>query len=132
MAARPIRGRGLNLVRLGLSAGVALLDLFQGEQKLIFWQRLSPAAEPMPLQLLDDLLEPLGTRTLGQQHRLQRVGIVWERFCRDRHECSESRAAAERERLHHADSQCRSSTRLHRCRRFDRMHAPPIEPFEQG
>jgi hypothetical protein len=30
----------------------------------------------MTLQLLDDLLQPRGTRPLCQQHRLERAGIV--------------------------------------------------------
>jgi hypothetical protein len=122
----------LGAVRFCFAARYALFNIFEREQELIFRQLLGPAAEPMPLQFFDDLFEPLGTRALRQQHGFQRIGIVWERFCRDRHAYSESRAAAESERLQHADSQCRSSTRLHRCRRLDRMHAPPIEPFEQA
>ena len=71
---------------LGLAACRCLLDVFQGEQQLIFRQRLGPAAEAITLQLLDDLFQPLGACPLRQQHRLQRAGIVGERVRHDRHD----------------------------------------------
>ena len=54
---------------LGLFDGNALFDVFETEKKLIFGQRLGPATEAMTLQFLDDLLEPLGPHTFGDQHR---------------------------------------------------------------
>jgi hypothetical protein len=50
------------LVRFGLAARKRLLDVLQAEQKLIFRQRLGPAAEAMALQFLDNLFQPLGAR----------------------------------------------------------------------
>ena len=67
---------------LGLSARRRLLDFFEAEQQLIFRQRLGPSAEAVTLQLLDDLLQPFGARTLCQQHRLERAGIVGKRVRR--------------------------------------------------
>lgn len=45
--------------------GLDLLDLFQAQQQLVDGQALSPAAEAVTLQLLDDLAQPLilGTPT---------------------------------------------------------------------
>ena len=68
----------------GLSARRHLLDVFEAKQQLVLGQRLGPSAEAMALQLLDDLFQPLGSRSLRQQHRLQRAGIVGERV---RHHC---------------------------------------------
>ena len=65
-------------VRLGL------LDVFETQQHLVFGQRLRPAAKAMPLQLLDDLAQPLVLHSLGEQHRFQRLGIV--RQCVARHD----------------------------------------------
>ena len=79
LAARWLRSAGSAASLCGLAARRGLLDLFQAEQQLIFRQRLGPSAEAMALQLLDDLSQPLGARTLRQQHRLQRAGIVGER-----------------------------------------------------
>jgi len=42
------------------------------QQHLVFGQRLRPAAEAMPLQLLDDLTQPFVLHSLGEQHRFQR------------------------------------------------------------
>jgi hypothetical protein len=81
----PARCSGLGIVGIGFSAGCDLLDLFQGEQELVFRQRLGSPAEAMPLQFFDDLLEPLGTRALRQQPRFERAGIVWKRIRRGRH-----------------------------------------------
>jgi hypothetical protein len=62
-----------------------LLDVFEAKQQLILRQRLGPSAEAMPLQLLDDLFQPLGARSFRQQHRLQRAGIVRERVRHHHH-----------------------------------------------
>ena len=69
----------------GLAACRGLLDVFEPKQQLIFRQRLGPPAEAMALQLLDDLFQPLGARTLRQQHRLQRAGIIRKRVRHHRH-----------------------------------------------
>lgn len=53
-----------------------LLDVFQAQQHLVFRQRLCPSAKPMPLQFLDDLMQPLALAPLGEQHRFQRLRIV--------------------------------------------------------
>ena len=74
----------------GLAARRDLLDLFEPEQQLIFRQRLGAPAEAMTLQFLDDLFQPLGTGALGQQHRLQRAGIVGKRVRHDRHDAIRS------------------------------------------
>ncbi|MGY4298550.1 hypothetical protein ACVWXN_006645 [Bradyrhizobium sp. i1.4.4] len=100
----------------GITARLDLLDLLQAEQQLVLRQRLGPAAEAMTLQLLDDLLEPRGARPFGQQHRLERAGIVRKRVGRRRHDAITPCVAASRERDMHTDSLCRSSTRLDRRR----------------
>ncbi len=76
------RGFVLDLSR---RAGLGLFDLFEREQQLIFRQRFGAAAEPVTLQFPDDLDEPLATDALGDQHRLERFGIVGERVDRLRH-----------------------------------------------
>ncbi len=63
-----------------LTARHHLLDVFEPKQKLIFRQCLRTSAEAMAPQFLDDLLQPFGASTLGQQHRLQRAGIVRKRI----------------------------------------------------
>jgi hypothetical protein len=82
---------------LSFSACCNLLDVFEPEQQLIFRKSLCAPAEAVTAQLIDDLFQPLGTRTLGQQHRLQRVGVVGERVSRN-HESIRSWAALHRER----------------------------------
>jgi hypothetical protein len=57
-----------------------LLDIFEPKQKLILRQRLGPPAEAVSPQFLDDLLQPFGASTLGQQHCLQHAGIVRKRI----------------------------------------------------
>jgi hypothetical protein len=47
---------------------------------LIRRQRLGATAEAVALQFLDDLDESLRTNPLGDQHRLERFGIVGERL----------------------------------------------------
>jgi len=44
--------------------------------------RTAASAEAVTLQLFDDLLQPFGARTLRQQHRLERAGIVGKRVVR--------------------------------------------------
>ena len=74
-------------LRFGLGDGfrLGLFDVFEGEQQLIGRQRLGAATEAMALQVLDDLDKPLRTNPLGDQHRLQRVGIVGKRVDGLRH-----------------------------------------------
>jgi hypothetical protein len=66
---RPLLAGGRVRIVGFLAARCGLLDLLQPEQKLVFGQLLRPVPEPVPLQLLDDLLQPRGTRTLRDQHR---------------------------------------------------------------
>ena len=67
---------GRALVLLCLTGCRDLLDVFQAQQHLLLGQRLRPAAKAMPLQLLDDLTQPLALAPLGEQHRFQRLEIV--------------------------------------------------------
>jgi hypothetical protein len=66
--------------------GLALLDLFEREQQLIFGQRLGTASEAMALQLLDDLAQPLALGALGQEQRLEHIRIIGERWRHGGHE----------------------------------------------
>ena len=68
-----------------------LLDVLQSQLELFLRQGFSPPPEPMSLQLLDDLTQPLAFRPLGQQHRLEQVGIVRQGFGGAPHQASESR-----------------------------------------
>jgi hypothetical protein len=52
---------------------------------LVLGQGLGPVAEVVALQFLDDLPEPLALGTLGQEHRLELVGII-RQSGRGRHE----------------------------------------------
>jgi hypothetical protein len=72
-----------SLLRCRLIACCCLLDVLEAEQHLIFGQCLGPAAKA-PLQLLDDLAQPLVLHPLGEQHRFQRLEIV--RQCVARHD----------------------------------------------
>jgi hypothetical protein len=105
-------GARLSLSRIGLLIGFivgrGLLDLFKAKQQLILGKRLGPSTEPMALHLLDDLGEPLGASALGQQHRLQRRGIIRERIGRVRHDPIRSCATPRRDHMHRADSLCRN------------------------
>jgi hypothetical protein len=76
-----------------------LLDLFQAEQHLIFGQRLGTPPEAMTLQFLDDLTKPLVLHALGNQHRLQRAGIVGKSIRQDRHGGLDSCVSVRRELL---------------------------------
>ena len=75
---------------LGLRSGFrfALFGLFESQQQLIGGQRLSTASEAVALHVLDDLNQPFRPDALGDQHRLQRLGIVRKRLggC-ERHGC---------------------------------------------
>src|SRR4051812_19642665 len=64
------------LVLTGFCTGYDLLDVLEAEQHLFFRQRLRLPAKAMTLQFLDDLAQPLALVPLGQQHRLQRFGII--------------------------------------------------------
>jgi hypothetical protein len=55
------RGRRLGFVRLGLSR-VALLDVFECQQQLIFRQALGAATKAVALQFLDDRNKPFCTQ----------------------------------------------------------------------
>ena len=81
---RPRRGRSWLRLRLG-RARLALLDVFERQQQLIFRQALGAAAEAVALQFLDDLDKPFCAQALGDQHRLQRLGIVGKRLGGLRH-----------------------------------------------
>ena len=67
---------GSRLVLLFLAGGLDLLGFFQSQQKLVFGQRLSPSAEAVALQFLDDLNQAGILDVTRQNHRLQRVRIV--------------------------------------------------------
>ena len=55
-----------------------LLGLLEPEEKLILGQRLGATAEPVTLQLPDDLAQALALGAFRRQHRLQQAGIVRE------------------------------------------------------
>ena len=86
-------------VTLGLAARRNLLDVFEPEQHLIFGQRLGAAPEAMTLQFLDDLTQPLVLHPLGNQHRLERAGIVGKRIRRNGHGGIRPCVALRRERF---------------------------------
>jgi hypothetical protein len=71
---------------LRMVRGFDLLDFLKREQQLIFRQGLSPTAEAMTLQFLDDLTQPLALGSLGHEHRLEQVRIIRERGHRAGHE----------------------------------------------
>jgi hypothetical protein len=64
------------LVLTGLGRGRDLLDVLEAQQHLFLGKRLCLPAKAMTLQFLDDLAQPLALVPLGQQHRLQRLGII--------------------------------------------------------
>ena len=64
------------VVLAGFRTGRNLLNVLETEQHLLLGKRLCLPAKAMTLQLLDDLAQPLALVRLGQQHRLQRLGIV--------------------------------------------------------
>jgi len=73
----PVR---LVLFGLRLAGGLDLLGLLQPELQLLLGQALGPPPKAIPLQLRDDLAQPFAFRALGQQHRLEQVGVVGEGF----------------------------------------------------
>ncbi len=105
----------------------ALLDLLEAKQKLVLGQRLGASAEAMTLQFLDDLHKALGAQTLGDQHRLQRAGIVGRRVGHQVHAGSES--------LPHAGGNRFAPLRSARYHRHPsiphRTDAAPVEAFQQ-
>jgi hypothetical protein len=74
------------LLALGEIRRLDLLGLLQTQKKLILGQTLGSAAEPMTLQLLDDLAQPLTLGTLGQHHRLEQARVVRKRLRGRAHE----------------------------------------------
>ena len=95
-------------IALGLAARRDLLDVFEPEQHLIFGQRLGAAPEAMALQFLDDLEKPLVADALGNQHRLQRAGIVGKSIRQNGHGRIRTCVAVRREHFQRADSLCRN------------------------
>ena len=95
-------------ITLGLLARCSLLDVFKPEQHLIFGQCLGAPAKAMALQFLDDLTQPLVLHPLGNQHRLQRAGIVGKRIRQNGHGGIRSCVTRRSERFSPADSPCRS------------------------
>jgi transposase len=71
---------------LGRRLGLALLRLFETQQQLICRQRLGAASKAMALHVLDDLSQTLRPDALGDQYRLQRLGIIGKRFDGQRHD----------------------------------------------
>jgi hypothetical protein len=70
------------LLLAGFRAGRDLFDVLEAEQHLFLGQRLRLPAKAMALQFLDDLAQPFALVPLGQQHRLQRLGIIRKVFAR--------------------------------------------------
>lgn len=72
------------------SGGKAIrLDLFgflEPEQELVLRQGLGTSAEPVTLQLPDDLAQALALGTLRGQHGLQQAGVVRKRLRRCAHD----------------------------------------------
>ena len=95
-------------IDLGLIARRDLLDVFEPEQHLIFGQRLGAPAEAMALQFFDDLTKPFVLHALGNQHRLERAGIVGKCIGQNGHGGIRSCVALRRERFQPADSLCRN------------------------
>jgi len=118
--------------RIGFSRSFRLsqLDVFKAEQQLVGREALGAAAEAMALQVLDDLDEPFGTNPLGDQHRLQRFGIVGKPFGVRPHTQIRPYSLARCDARIGDDSLCRRSTgRNRRGNFFGLMYASPIEPF---
>ena len=92
-------GRRLLLGR-GLFGGLDLLGLLQPELQLLLRQALGPAPEAMPLQFLDDLAQSLAFYPLGQQHRLEQVGVIGEGRGGAPHTVSESCRQSVRDGFH--------------------------------
>ncbi len=53
---------------------------------------LSPAAEAVALQFLDDLGQTVGPGALGEEHRLERIHVVWKSVRQARHNRNRSRS----------------------------------------
>jgi hypothetical protein len=74
------------LLGLGLTGRLDLFGLLQAQLELFLGLGLGPASKAMPLQLLDDLAQPLAFRPITQQHRREHVGVVEKSFDGGRHE----------------------------------------------
>ena len=135
IAPAPARGFGAGRCRLAFGlcsvAGLCLPDVFERQQHLVFGKRLGASSEAMTPHLLDDLNEPLVARPLGEQHRLQLVRGIGERFDRLRHERSRSYLSAPRDNHKDHDSLYRRSAGQSWGRRLFRAHALPIQTLEQ-
>ena len=96
-------GRLGQVFDLGGVARLDLLGLLEAEKQLILRQRLGATAEAMTLQLLDDLPQAVVLRSLGEQHRLERLqASSGSRFASGRHGHTAIRscvAVHDRERL---------------------------------
>jgi hypothetical protein len=67
-----------------------LLCLLESELQLIHRQAFGTPSEAVTLELLDDLAQPIALGTLGQQHRLEQIGIIRQGFAGVRHPARES------------------------------------------
>jgi hypothetical protein len=100
---------------------------------LILGQALGTSPEAVTLQLLDDMAQPIALGTLGQQHRLELVGIVRQGFAGLRHKAMESQSPGTCDRFNEGcDRFLRSARRHWHDGPLQLMNAPPIEAFEQG
>ena len=68
-------GRKL-LLALGMTGCFDLLGLLESELQLIHRQAFGAPSKAVTLELLDDLAQAIALGTLGQQHRLEQIGIV--------------------------------------------------------
>ncbi len=71
---------------LSLRGGLNLFGFFQPQQQLILGQALGPATEAVTLHGLDDLLQALSARPLGQEHGFEQLRIIRESLHRAGHE----------------------------------------------
>ena len=78
--------RGRCILGCGEAIRLDLLGLLEPEEKLILRQGLGATAEPVTLQLPDDLAQALALGTFRRQHRLQQAGIVRKRLHRCAHD----------------------------------------------
>jgi len=80
---------GIAGLRLGLVGRLHLLDILQRQLQLVDGECLGPSAEPVALKFLDDLAQSFGFRgvgrALGDQHRLERHGVIRKGLGQGRH-----------------------------------------------
>jgi hypothetical protein len=74
----------------GLLGRDRLLDIFQHQSELVGIDLFGTGAKAMALKRLDDGGQPFVLDALGDHQRLERAGIVGERFSSVRHDKSES------------------------------------------